>query len=79
MALSSCSAVCAWDVGAPQVSLHDYYILMPEAVSALEERERCLDQIHALEEELAATQATLSRGTGAKVGMELGNLRLALP
>ncbi|GIL92817.1 hypothetical protein Vretimale_19222 [Volvox reticuliferus] len=43
------------------VALHDYYIIMPEAVAALEERERCLDQIHALEAELTAKHADLNK------------------
>lgn len=43
------------------MSLHDYYILMPEAVAALEERERCLSHIHAMEDELAAKQGELAR------------------
>ncbi|KAG2440841.1 hypothetical protein HXX76_003696 [Chlamydomonas incerta] len=47
------------------VALHDYYIIMPEAVAALEERERCLDQIHELEAELAAKQAELGKSGGA--------------
>ncbi|KAG2425916.1 hypothetical protein HYH02_014915 [Chlamydomonas schloesseri] len=47
------------------VALHDYYIIMPEAVAALEERERCLDQIHELEADLAAKQAELSKSGGA--------------
>ncbi len=54
-----------------QVSLHDYYILMPEAVAALEERERCLAHIHAMEDELAAKQGELARvggGVGGGVG-----------
>ncbi|GLC72447.1 hypothetical protein PLESTF_001248700 [Pleodorina starrii] len=47
------------------VALHDYYIVIPEAVAALEERERCLDQIHALEAELMARHADLNK-TGGK-------------
>ncbi|EFJ43031.1 hypothetical protein VOLCADRAFT_96778 [Volvox carteri f. nagariensis] len=46
------------------VALHDYYIVMPEAVAALEERERCLDQIQALEAELMAKHADLNKTTG---------------
>lgn len=43
---------------------------MPEAVAALEERERCLDQIHALEAELLAKHADLTGGS--KVGISKG-------
>ncbi|KXZ56206.1 hypothetical protein GPECTOR_1g179 [Gonium pectorale] len=46
------------------VALHDYSIMMPEAVAALEERERCLDQIQALEADLAAKHAELNRAQG---------------
>ncbi|KAG2497818.1 hypothetical protein HYH03_004088 [Edaphochlamys debaryana] len=48
------------------VSLHDYYILVPEAVNALEERERCLDQIHELEAELGAKNQELSKTAGGR-------------
>ncbi|PNH07240.1 Sorting nexin 2B [Tetrabaena socialis] len=59
------------------VSLHDYYILIPEAVAALEERERCLEQIHDLEAELAQKQADLNKTTGSSKGPVGGRDRRA--
>ncbi|GAX75390.1 hypothetical protein CEUSTIGMA_g2834.t1 [Chlamydomonas eustigma] len=38
------------------VTLHDHYIMIPEAIVALEEREAALDHIFVLEEELAHKQ-----------------------
>lgn len=40
----------------PQVVLHDYYILVPEGVRALEEREAALEQVFAVQDELALKQ-----------------------
>jgi hypothetical protein len=50
-----------------QVTLRDYYILVPEAVKALEEREEALAHMHALEDELARTQHQLEAAS-SKVG-----------
>lgn len=36
--------------------LHDYYILVPEGVRALEEREAALEQVFAVQDELALKQ-----------------------
>lgn len=44
-----------------QVFLHDYYIVVPEAVSVLEEREQLLGNLRVLEQELADKQQQLAR------------------
>uniref|UniRef100_A0A6U2HTY4 PX domain-containing protein n=1 Tax=Chlamydomonas euryale TaxID=1486919 RepID=A0A6U2HTY4_9CHLO len=41
------------------VTLHDQHILMPEAVAALREREAALDDVFALEDELAEKKAAM--------------------
>lgn len=50
-----------------QVALHDYYILVPEAIAALEERESLLLTLHQQQDDLVLKQQALSAGTHLKV------------
>lgn len=47
------------------VYMHDYLLLVPEAIAALEEREAALANVEAAEADLAARRAALTRGEEA--------------
>lgn len=49
------------------MALHDYYILVPEAIAALEERETLLHTLHQQQDDLTIKQQTLSSGSHLKV------------
>lgn len=50
-----------------QVTLHDYYVLVPEAIRALEAREAALAALHSLQDDAAHKQHQLEQALGAKV------------
>lgn len=47
------------------VTLHDYLVLVPEAISALELREAALNQLHLLQDELASKQHAHEQASAA--------------
>lgn len=63
--------------GASLVFLHDLWVLVPEVVSCLEEREEALEAVMLLEEELGEKQAAATRAAAALGPVAAADKRLA--
>ncbi|KAF8073000.1 SNX2B [Scenedesmus sp. PABB004] len=63
--------------GAALVFLHDWAVLVPEAVATLEEREAALDAVHRLADELADKRGAAARAAAALGPAAPGDRRLA--
>lgn len=63
--------------GASLVFLHDWWVLIPEVIACLEEREEALDVVHMLEEELREKQAAAAKISAALGPVASADKRLA--
>lgn len=64
--------------GASLVFLHDWWVLVPEVVACLEEREDALEAVQMLEEELRDKQAAAARAASALGPVAAPDKRLAV-